>query len=696
MEEKTYEELIREAISLIPVYSNEWTNYNQSDPGITILQNFAAFQYLQQESILEITEEVTRGLLKLAGVEPSSNTGSRLLLAAGQASGEAFVIPGHKRMYAGEICYETLRTEHVPPRRLKRIFLEQNGGRREITDFVTSGAASGVPVFGMPAEAGRSLCLEFSSLPGPNEEFELYVDVADTAGRNSFENGNVPEFAELSWQCLTQSGWEEITAEDETGCFLRSGRIRFRMPAQPASICPDGDCYVIRGCLKASRYDVPPVIRAVCEPVIEAEQRETLAAMFTFDGESAVRAGNRVEVFDSLTDSGCYDVFVKEGQEDEYIRYEKGSGTERSYREAVWEDGRLILEFEDGRKLADGKGKEIVVVCWEETAILKRLIGQVFGYEDQILELEQINSVIADGFCVLAELRCGGQTTYRFVPPESGLEEELCYELLETEGKIRIKNPIFGVECRLFLCSCAVTKGEKGQVRRGSRLKAGKYVMTAVSPSGKGSSRETTERLKERLMERTVQTAVTVPDYERIARETPGLAIEKASAWVDSKHNRIFVAVKPRYGGRYTSLSPLYEEAVLRHLERHRLISVNIRVMGPRFVPVRISGRICVRSQYGEAPDTVRTRITKLFADQADQAGFGGTVELSVIFKAVQEMNCVEEVYELTGHPGPGAVLYGSDIVLENGCLAYPDGVEISFTQNRKTDGREGEVWRFR
>ena len=65
LNDKTYEELLSEAIAQIPLYSKEWTNFNVSDPGITILQNLTAFGLLQQESINNVPDGVKRKLLKL-------------------------------------------------------------------------------------------------------------------------------------------------------------------------------------------------------------------------------------------------------------------------------------------------------------------------------------------------------------------------------------------------------------------------------------------------------------------------------------------------------------------------------------------------------------------------------------------------------------------------------------------------------
>jgi hypothetical protein len=43
---KSYEQILEESISQIPIYSKDWTNYNVSDPGITILENLSAFSAL--------------------------------------------------------------------------------------------------------------------------------------------------------------------------------------------------------------------------------------------------------------------------------------------------------------------------------------------------------------------------------------------------------------------------------------------------------------------------------------------------------------------------------------------------------------------------------------------------------------------------------------------------------------------------
>lgn len=41
LDDRTYDDLVAEALSMIPTYAPEWTNYNSSDPGITLIELFA-------------------------------------------------------------------------------------------------------------------------------------------------------------------------------------------------------------------------------------------------------------------------------------------------------------------------------------------------------------------------------------------------------------------------------------------------------------------------------------------------------------------------------------------------------------------------------------------------------------------------------------------------------------------------------
>jgi hypothetical protein len=63
-----FNELVADAKAMIPVYDPEWTNYNPSDPGITLVELLAWFSEMVLYRIDQVTEENHLRFLKLLGV----------------------------------------------------------------------------------------------------------------------------------------------------------------------------------------------------------------------------------------------------------------------------------------------------------------------------------------------------------------------------------------------------------------------------------------------------------------------------------------------------------------------------------------------------------------------------------------------------------------------------------------------------
>src|SRR5207248_10559317 len=72
---RSYQDLVDEALARIPIHNPEWTNFNRSDPGVTLIELFAFLT----ESLLyranQIPERNRRKFLQLLGVplQPSSS-----------------------------------------------------------------------------------------------------------------------------------------------------------------------------------------------------------------------------------------------------------------------------------------------------------------------------------------------------------------------------------------------------------------------------------------------------------------------------------------------------------------------------------------------------------------------------------------------------------------------------------------------
>jgi predicted phage baseplate assembly protein len=74
IDSRDYADILQEALARIPVHNPEWTNFNDSDPGVTLLQLFA----FMTESIVyranQIPDRNRRKFLQLLGIEPKPAT----------------------------------------------------------------------------------------------------------------------------------------------------------------------------------------------------------------------------------------------------------------------------------------------------------------------------------------------------------------------------------------------------------------------------------------------------------------------------------------------------------------------------------------------------------------------------------------------------------------------------------------------
>lgn len=69
LDDRNFEDLMKEALSLIPVYDKQWTNYNPSDPGITLLELFSWLSEMTIYRINRVPEENYRKFLELLGIK---------------------------------------------------------------------------------------------------------------------------------------------------------------------------------------------------------------------------------------------------------------------------------------------------------------------------------------------------------------------------------------------------------------------------------------------------------------------------------------------------------------------------------------------------------------------------------------------------------------------------------------------------
>lgn len=71
LDDRTYDDLVQEALSMLPQYAPEWTNHNPSDPGITLIELLAYFTEMLIYRLNRVTREnKVRFLQLLREVQP--------------------------------------------------------------------------------------------------------------------------------------------------------------------------------------------------------------------------------------------------------------------------------------------------------------------------------------------------------------------------------------------------------------------------------------------------------------------------------------------------------------------------------------------------------------------------------------------------------------------------------------------------
>ena len=118
LDDRTYSQLREELLRRIPVYTPEWTNHNDSDPGIALLELFA---YLG-ESLLyrfnQIPDSTKVAFLNLLGARPRPPQVARALLAASTERPAGVQVLKGTQANAGPVGFETTAELWVWPLRV--------------------------------------------------------------------------------------------------------------------------------------------------------------------------------------------------------------------------------------------------------------------------------------------------------------------------------------------------------------------------------------------------------------------------------------------------------------------------------------------------------------------------------------------------------------------------------------------------
>lgn len=345
LDDITFAELVSEAVRLIPQYAPDWTDHNQSDPGITMVELFAWLAEMQVYSLNQITPRHHLKYLHLLGVRPAPAAAARAWVTF-TAPGDVVSVPVGVKVATGEgVFFETERAIDILPVTIDKAIVFD---RYRFFDHSDTNNRAGVfyHAFGTEAPAGAVLYLGLSFAGEVVEGNKLKAEAAgkklkvkvclyeDDLPAVPEGDGMVRVSTGVLWKYWNGTGWMEIQPqeEEESGLvknFLKSGELDFILPAdiRKGELLDFGSYFWLCAEVITGGFEIPPRLDMVLLNTVRATQGVTVSEVL---GTSSGLPGQEFK-------TGSTPVLAGSGA----LQAEDGSGG--------WEDWTLVEDFDASR-----------------------------------------------------------------------------------------------------------------------------------------------------------------------------------------------------------------------------------------------------------------------------------------------------------------------------------------------------------
>lgn len=694
LDDMDYAALMERARAMIPTLTDEWTNYNSADPGITTLQAFA-WLCDNLNYYLNATGEVHRlKYLKLLGIEPRRSPAQCRVALDSLQKGRIQVTKGTK-LAAGDVVFEVEQSHQCDPNELVCLYQEQEAQVRDLTPFAGVDGDF-APCFSADGQVGSRLWFGFSHvLEG---EVRFFVEIREV-GRNPFDRDF--SLSRLKWEFYGEEGFQEANlVEDETCGFLKSGFLSFSLKGS-TKCWGDGEflpAHYLRCTLEQNDYDRAPGIGRVlfsCVPVVQTDT-DSQVLEYSYDGSGFVdidyAVGEDWQILVAVEEEGSYVVWRQE-MPDDLCDVKPGQ------RPWLY---RVCFDRERYGVVPPLGAKVLVVVSNRERAG-SFWLGITDGCANQELELDEGN---------LLELQIGLFETGESGRPRltlwkqcddlslAGWDDPVFYHD-SREQVIRFGDGIHGLQPKkgrevvlLTVKTSLLGEGNvlAGQVNRVLSPGREDLRVSNVEAAGGGTSMASSEELEveiERQLKK-VSRAVTQEDYQALVMATPGLLIDSVavipmreysqSTGVPYQPNTVVVAVKPGADQPRPVLSEKYRQHIRRYLERYRLVTTDIAVVSAQYVGISVFGRIALTEDNARNRGYVLQQLEQM-VDTVHTGDYGKRVDYGRLFSALEMLPCVKAVAQLSlEYIGSGGSKNAhGDILVDPDSLSYLNKTGLEF-----------------
>ena len=229
LDDRSFEDIVDEAIRLIPQYCPDWTNFNRADPGITLLELFAWMTEMVIYRLNRVPEKNYVAFLNLLGIQLQPPRPARALVVLGISDQTDQVkINAGTRLATkpsddqSPLLFETDRDLLAVSNRLVRCMSQANQSYTDNTSFA-EGRRGAFEVFGGARSIERYLYLGDSRFEAFGEDAILVLRFeAQGAGEDAFHEL-------LEWEYWDGSRWRGL---NRAPLELERNAVAFHGPAR--------------------------------------------------------------------------------------------------------------------------------------------------------------------------------------------------------------------------------------------------------------------------------------------------------------------------------------------------------------------------------------------------------------------------------------------------------------------------------
>jgi predicted phage baseplate assembly protein len=247
LDNRSYNDLVNELKRRIPAYTPQWTDFNESDPGIALIEMFSWLADILIYRINQIPDKAYIKFLQMIGIQLALPAPAQAYLTFTVTSQNPVLVRGGTRVQAsgassGQVTFETVDDFYAAGSNVAAVQTFDGATYSVVTNFnPVDGSSYGA--FGNLPQAGSALYIGFDNAYPSTDGFEYpLIFLVNTPSVTGLAQGgqstqNISPPIEFVLEYSTATGWGTFTeVTDGTNQFTQTGVLSFQAPSDWASV----------------------------------------------------------------------------------------------------------------------------------------------------------------------------------------------------------------------------------------------------------------------------------------------------------------------------------------------------------------------------------------------------------------------------------------------------------------------------